>query len=842
MKRKKILSLLVSLAMALSMLPTVAFAADADVSTEQELLDAIDTAEDEDTITLSNDIDLSETLTIDADKNITIDLAGHAITGAGDSRVITVDGELTLEDSGSTGTITGGSASNGGGVYVTGTFTMNGGTITGNTAIYGGGVYVYGSDAVFNMNGGIITNNTAEDTEKTTNGGGIYINKGTVIMTDGEISENTADSGAGVCIGSGATFTMSGGSIESNTATTGGAVLVIGTFEMSGGTITGNEAANCGGVYINNGTFDLNGGEISGNISTGKNSAGIVMYNSSELNISGKPVVTGNLNGNNVEENVYLADGQYITLVGELESEASIGVTTQILPTSGEPVQITTTEDGTEYYATAAQYFIPDAEGVLSYANSEGYVEFVASEGYHTVTFILENATTEDGIYYAVFEIGSDGYTATIIPDTGYELPATIIVEGGGSGTCDINGTYGSISYNDDGTITVKGHSADGVTGKDYVIKLTAEEKEITYTVTFNYDEDAYTVTLPDSSVIESGSTVTYVVGETCEVTVAPLTEEYELPDEITIFAEATGYCEKGSTYASNQVEYTDEGVIKITGVTWTNDNTDGKDYIITIGTQVAEEETYDITVEGSENVSTDPADAAAADTEVTVTPEDGYIITEIAVEDENGNDVLYEENEDGTYTFTMPESAVVVTVETAVAYTITFELKNVTIDPEDLTVTCAVGDTYTVKVTPDEGYTLPDYITIDAQSTGTCNIGETYPSSSTQVEYTTDGEIIITGIVRTDDETVGKNYTITISAVKEVSEEPAIAAAGFEADSEAANTAITNAVHEYVNESATWDEDAADNTIYVLLTGLEAGESYTVSVVNSEGETLDNG
>jgi hypothetical protein len=66
----------------------------------------------------------------------------------------------------------------GGGVYVSGTFTMSGGEISGNTANGGGGVSV-NADGVFTMSGGEISGNTADY------GGGVSVNA-IMIMTDEE--------------------------------------------------------------------------------------------------------------------------------------------------------------------------------------------------------------------------------------------------------------------------------------------------------------------------------------------------------------------------------------------------------------------------------------------------------------------------------------------------------------------------------------------------------------------------------------------------------------------------------------------------------------------------------
>jgi hypothetical protein len=131
-----------------------------------------------------------------------------------------------------------------GGVYVGGTFIMNGGRIYGVTSYRGGGVLVDGG--TFIMNGGEISRNTAGgDAGYICDGGGVYVWGGTFTMNGGEISGNTATgSGGGVYVSSG-TFTMNGGEISRNTATnSGGGVYVSGgPFTMSGGVIYGNNAA-----------------------------------------------------------------------------------------------------------------------------------------------------------------------------------------------------------------------------------------------------------------------------------------------------------------------------------------------------------------------------------------------------------------------------------------------------------------------------------------------------------------------------------------------------------------------------------------------------------------------
>jgi hypothetical protein len=213
--------------------------------------------------------------TIQKNKNVdyqklTID--GVTLVGVAnnDSSLIRIgdSGEFVLKS----GRITGNTTSSGGGVDVNnnGTLTMTGGEISGNTAASNGGGVKLGEGSNFTMSGGAIYGNTGSD-------GAVFISKGTFTMTGGAIYGNTANSpgnngaGGGVHLTEG-TFTMSGGEIYGNTATgNGGGVFVWenSTFTMSGGAIYGNTAYSGGGVCVNGqngnyGTFIMSGGRIQG--------------------------------------------------------------------------------------------------------------------------------------------------------------------------------------------------------------------------------------------------------------------------------------------------------------------------------------------------------------------------------------------------------------------------------------------------------------------------------------------------------------------------------------------------------------------------------------------------
>ena len=186
-KTKKLLGVLLALAMVVGLMPGVTLSVWADeVSTASDLSSKL-LADGTATIKLMADITTASMLTVRGNK--TLDLNGHGIEKTASERVIAISSgaKLTLEDSGSTttthyysiasdtglvsisdtvseksftgGYITGGKTGNGGGVYNGGTFVMTGGSIIGNIASHGGGVFNNGD--TFMLSGNVtISGNT----------------------------------------------------------------------------------------------------------------------------------------------------------------------------------------------------------------------------------------------------------------------------------------------------------------------------------------------------------------------------------------------------------------------------------------------------------------------------------------------------------------------------------------------------------------------------------------------------------------------------------------------------------------------------------------------------------
>jgi hypothetical protein len=290
------------------------------------------------TIALNKDITLTETLTISANKNIILTsnkTAGfYKLFGAPDENTITIetDGKLRLDNiivthpkettgrgisiyNGGTLTLFNGEIVNnfivgggGGGVlvYSGGYFKMMGGKIANNRVTFrdsmdifrpasinasGGGIQNFGT---ISMSGGTITNNTADSA-----GGGVY-NSGKFTMTGGTITKNTGNTGGGVFVYQIGSFTLSNGEISSNNAISGGGVSVLGDFTMSNGKITDNSVSHCGGgVFVSSGdysSFTMTGGTISGNTAT---ETGGGVYNLKIFTNSGGKIFNNKANSDN---------------------------------------------------------------------------------------------------------------------------------------------------------------------------------------------------------------------------------------------------------------------------------------------------------------------------------------------------------------------------------------------------------------------------------------------------------------------------------------------------------------------------------------------------------------
>ena len=316
-------------------------------------------------LTLSCPIYIGQEVKLDTNaKVVNLCLNGNSITANGDFDTIILFCDnsnakmaLSLTDCQGTGKITHADGKNGCGVYVDAfhraTFNMYGGSITGNkehvtssntsTEIpRGGGVYMncptneqaYGG--IFNMYGGTISNNSA------TNGGGLFMcnNVGNNFnMYDGSITGNTAISMGGGVYSAGGEITMTGGNIERNNASQGG-----GMYESGGSSVF----------------FTMSGGSITGNTATGKG-GGVYVSKGGNFKISGSVQITGNTK-DSAANNVELAAGKTITIQSDLAEDASIGVTTEKKPGTGDYSKVASGAEGYSLTEADANHFFSDVD------------------------------------------------------------------------------------------------------------------------------------------------------------------------------------------------------------------------------------------------------------------------------------------------------------------------------------------------------------------------------------------------------------------------------------------------------------------------------------------------
>jgi hypothetical protein len=178
-----------------------------------------------------------------------------------------------------------------------------------NTEVYGGGVYIEKSS--LEMTGGTISNCTAHY------GSGVFIahkdgEHSSFVMTGGTIRDcnsqkgSISGSGAGVYIDMYCSFTLSGGVITHNgknrNTDKGGGVHVNGKFIMDGGEISDNEAVqNGGGVSVSGYSFFImNNGTITGNTAPDNGGSGVyVLSDDGSFTQNG-----GRISGNNGNPNI----------------------------------------------------------------------------------------------------------------------------------------------------------------------------------------------------------------------------------------------------------------------------------------------------------------------------------------------------------------------------------------------------------------------------------------------------------------------------------------------------------------------------------------------------------
>jgi hypothetical protein len=195
----------------------------------------------------------------------------------GNYRIFTVDSGTTVSLSGLT--ISNGYLQDfdGGGIFNSGTLTLNNATVSGNSTLVAGS----GGGGIANVYGTLTLNNSTVSGNFTPTyfsvGGGIINYQGTVALNNSTVSGNFANEGGGIANSDGGTLTLTHSTVSGNTSiAAGGGILNVGdNLTLDNSVISGNAADYGGGIdnqgpaTLNNCTVSDNGGNVGGGILNG---------------------------------------------------------------------------------------------------------------------------------------------------------------------------------------------------------------------------------------------------------------------------------------------------------------------------------------------------------------------------------------------------------------------------------------------------------------------------------------------------------------------------------------------------------------------------------------------
>ena len=499
---------------------------EAEVTTASELTGALADSSIS-RITLTGDIDIGSTLTVN--RTVTLDLNGCVLKMTGSDSVIKVaaDGDLTIQDRNTTTQhkfnphckyltwyIDMWELDNGGSEIV------SGGVITGGGGDQsdGGGVLVAGGTLV--MAGGNIVGCSA-----TSRGGGVYLGKdsdtgknGTFIMTSGSIIGCAAQLGGGVYVATGCTFAMATSSNIHNCIANndGGGVINHGTFRMYGGTISAcTTVAFGGGGVCNKGTFIMSDGMIKGCTSPdGQYASGGGVRNSNQFTMTGGTI--GDPDNPNDASSVYNTSSQRVILTICDNAKIYTNVTNVgILNADGGEIAGTMTNDTNEYGSGT----ITGSEGAAGSTEFHGKVtnNGTIRKGTFTNEVINESSGTINGGTFTGAITNNDG---TVLDGdfSGTTLPVKLMI------TFEPNNgepvITQKVNWRKDGAaltapaFTNEGHSLDGWyydnNGTETKWNFDTDTVKCTMTLKAKWELSTYSVTLQtDGGTIASGKEVT---------------------------------------------------------------------------------------------------------------------------------------------------------------------------------------------------------------------------------------------------------------------------------------------------------------------------------------------
>ncbi|WP_418927258.1 S-layer homology domain-containing protein [Dysosmobacter sp.] len=647
--KKRIGSLLLILALCMTLLPTAALAEGEtikEVNSAPELKNAIETGSNS-IVKLTADIEISTTLTVS--RAVTLDLNGNVLKRTDTGRVIEVqdNGNLTLTDSTPSAT--------------------HSFKVDESTKLW----ILDKTNGTNTVNGGVITGGYAAGN----NGGGVKIvSGGTFTMTGGNIAGCKAHSGGGVDVGG--TFTMTGGSIAGCVAATGsgGGVLVGngGAFEMSDGSIAGCTVASqqraFGGGICNTGTTTLSGSAKVQNCHVQNNGGGGGVFSAldKKLTVNGNVEITGCKRGT-IPDAMYFKDGTvsggiFDGKVTQLDGTISGGrfdgdVIIRGGAISGGRFNREVSNEGNIENGMFNGEVINQSNGTISGGTFSGAVENAAegkiTDGTFTETSTVNNTgTIEGGTFSGTVENQASG---TI---SGGTFSGTVTNNG------TINGGTFAVTFDTKGGSTVP---VKNVLNGQKAIKPADPTRE-GYTFDGWYTEEAcanpYDFATPVQNALTlyakwtiNQYTITFKPENGDEDTT--ITQDYGTPVTAPANPTKTGYTFAGwdravpATMPAENMTVTAQWTAVGSGSSGSSGGSSRED----------REPSYAVSIPGkTENgaVSVNPKNAGQGDrVTLTVKPDPGHVLETLTVLDGKGKALPLTDKGGGMFTFTMPNGQV---------------------------------------------------------------------------------------------------------------------------------------------------------------------------------------
>ena len=635
----------------------------------------------------------------------TVDALGG---GSAASCGIYANGTITI-DSGTVNVTGASAAGNSYGINTPNSVTINGGTVTAVGGKAGGnsyGIYTANNSTSITVNGGTVTAMSGEAerdscgifAEHQNNECSVTINGGTVTATAG----NAVGYGWYSCgIRVEGSITINNGTVNATGKTSGNrnsGIYARSSVTINGGTVTataGNIAGNGGvysiGIFTDGGDVIISGGDVTGIGSTGPQSIGIATNNKLEVTggtvkAEGGTALTHFSCGLYAAQTCSIEDSTVTATGGTTEQGNSSGIfagdtsRVQLVEVTIKNATVTAT-GGTATNGKSSGIFASNANGINVQVTIEDATVTATGDTAGTGSYgILAETTgttadvTIDG--NSVVRANTTGENAKTISGTTITQENSIVFKNG------VGTVYGDVTLQEDLTIDAN----ESLTIPQDATLIIPEDVTLTNSGTMTNNG---TIDNQGTLTIEPGGNLAGdVTGNQATYKVAGVTLNRS---NLSLTAGGTAWlraavqpdnaANQSVTWASSDpsVATVDQnGVVTAVApgaATITATTVDGGFTAICTVTVRPDippaNPNYRITVEATQGgaVTADPT-AAKAGTTVTLTPvpDRGYQVGAVAVTDRFGDAVAVTEQADGTYTFTMPNGQVTVTVTFAEA------------------------------------------------------------------------------------------------------------------------------------------------------------------------------